>query len=151
MKKLNKHEGQNFTAAHLGQWEDLHEYVFQHPRFSKITPGKVFLKDPLNLTAMEISINKFPAGATMPFLHRHTEHEEVYIFVRGKGQFQVDNDVIDVKEGTVIRVSPDGARCWRNNSSEDLYCIVIQAKAGSLEGDTIADGKGVKQPIVWPE
>jgi len=47
---------------------------------------------------------------------------------------------MDVKEGTVIRVAPEGVRTWRNDSSEDLYFIVIQAKAGSYSGKEISDG-----------
>lgn len=46
-------------------------------------------------------------------------------FIKGSGRFQVDGDVIDVREGTVIRVAPEGTRAWRNNSSEDLYYIVL--------------------------
>jgi hypothetical protein len=59
--------------------------------------------------------------------------------------------VHDVREGTVIRVAPEGVRAWRNHSTEDLFYICIQAKAGSVEGGTTSDGQGAPGPVVWPE
>lgn len=146
-EKLDKVEGRNFTVFHVGNWSELDQYAFKHPNLPNSFPGKLFLKRELKLTGMEVSLNKFPPGASMPFYHKHQEHEELYIFIKGRGQFQIDDEVIDVGEGTVIRVAPDGIRTWRNNSSEDIYYIVIQAKVGSLSGEEISDGIAVKQCI----
>ena len=54
------------------------------------------------------------------------------------------------QEGTALRVAPDGARTWRNNSTEDLYYVVIQAKADTMKDGPIGDGMLVKEPINWP-
>jgi len=148
---LDKIEGQNFTAAHIGKWDGLDKYTFKHPKLPGEYPGKLFLKNVLKLTGMEVSLNKLPPGTQMPFYHKHKEHEELYLFIKGKGQFQIDGRVVDVREGTVIRVAPDAVRTWRNNSSEDLYFIVIQAKAGSLSGEDISDGIGVGHRVKWPD
>jgi len=86
----------------------------------------------------------------MPFYHRHREHEELYIFLKGRGQFMVDGSVVDVQEGSVIRVAPEGVRTWRNHSQEDLYYIVIQAKAGTLQSGTIEDGVVSPERVSWP-
>ena len=104
---------------------------------------------PPGLTAMELSLNKVPPGRQSPFLHRHVEHEQLYLFVRGEGQMQVDGAVFDVREGTTVRVAPDGVRAVRNCGTEDLYYVCIQAKAGSLTGETISDGRRVDGPLVW--
>ncbi len=127
MEKLvfEKIEGQNFTVAHIGKWTYLDKYIFKHPKLPGAFTGKLFLKNELKLTGTEVSLNKLPPGAQIPFYHKHKENEELYLFIKGKGQFQIDGEVVDVREGTVIRVAPDGVRTWRNNSSEDLYCIVI--------------------------
>jgi mannose-6-phosphate isomerase-like protein (cupin superfamily) len=143
-------EGQNFTVAHVGKWADLDQYTFQHPKLPGTYPGKLFLKNVLKLTGMEVSLNKVPQGTQLPFYHKHQEHEELYLFIKGKGQFQIDGEVVDVREGTVIRVAPDGVRTWRNNSSEDLYFVVIQAKAGSVSKENISDGIGVGHGVEWP-
>jgi mannose-6-phosphate isomerase-like protein (cupin superfamily) len=148
---LQKREGRNFTVAHLGGWDELDNYTFKHPRIPREYPRKLFLKDELGLTGMEVSLNKMLPGEGMPFYHAHQTNEELYVFLKGKGQFQIDGEVIDVKEGTVIRVAPDGVRAWRNNSSEELYFIVIQTRSDSFSGSNISDGKGAVAPVNWPE
>lgn len=144
---FDKLQGDNFTAAHIGKWADLDKYAFQHPKLPRPYPGKLFLKKELKLTGMEVSLNKLPPGTQMPFHHKHQENEELYLFIKGKGQFQIDGEVVDVHEGTAIRVAPEGVRTWRNNSSEDLYFVVIQARAQSLSGEDISDGIGVEGPV----
>jgi len=140
----------NVSVVHSGPWAELDQTEFKPPGFSRGLAGKKFLKDALELTAMELSLNKVPPGRQSPFLHRHVEHEELYLFVRGEGEMQVDGDVFDVREGTTVRVAPDGVRAVRNSGTEALYYVCIQAKAGSLTGQTIADGRRVEGPIVWP-
>jgi mannose-6-phosphate isomerase-like protein (cupin superfamily) len=141
-------EGKNFTAAETGALRDLGQHSHRHPRAGEVR-GKLFLRKVLGLTSMEASLGVLPPGAGLPFLHRHREHEELYIFVGGQGQFQVDGRVIDVTEGTAIRVAPDGARSWRNNSTEPLYYLCVQAAAGTVRGDTTSDGVGVDGPVEW--
>lgn len=144
-------KGRNFSGAQVGALTGLDNYQFFHPRGKgRGFPGKLFLKEPLDMTGMEVSLNKLPAGQSVPFYHQHREHEELYIFLKGKGQFLVDDTVIDVQEGSVIRVAPDGVRTWRNHSQEDLYYIVIQAKAGSLHANQIEDGIVRPEKVSWP-
>ncbi|BCJ86963.1 cupin domain-containing protein [Effusibacillus dendaii] len=139
--------GKHYTLAEAGNWSDLDQYTYGPKQF----PGKLFLKDVLELTGMEVSMNKLPAGKKVPFYHAHKENEELYIFVKGQGQFQVDDEVMDVREGTVIRVSTPGVRTWRNNSQEDLYFIVIQAKENSLTQCTVEDGIVPDRKVEWPD
>lgn len=87
----------------------------------------------------------------MPFLHKHRENEEVYLFIGGKGQIQIDGDVLDVEQGTAVRVSPEGARCWRNTSAADLLYIVVQAKECSLTAWTRSDGAEIPEKVRWPK
>jgi mannose-6-phosphate isomerase-like protein (cupin superfamily) len=58
----------------------------------------------------------------------------------------VDGQIIDVKEGTAIRVSPEGERTLRNNGSGDLFFIVIQVQAGSLNQWVMTDGHSIVPP-----
>ena len=139
-----------WSAEHSGPWSELEKVEFRPAGFSRGVFGKSFLKESLGLTGMELSLNKLPPGAQSPFLHRHTEHEELYLVVGGEGQVQVDGHVIDLREGSTVRVAPDGVRALRNTGAGPLYYVCIQAKAGSLAGATISDGRRVEGPIVWP-
>lgn len=141
-------EGKNFSAAETGPLRDLGSHSHRHPRAGEVR-GKLFLRKILGLTSMEVSLGVMPPGAGLPFLHKHCDHEELYLFVGGKGQFQVDGRILDVNEGTAIRVAPEGARSWRNNSAEPLTYICIQAAAGTVRGEATSDGVGVDRPVEW--
>ncbi|HEY9637723.1 MAG TPA: cupin domain-containing protein [Coleofasciculaceae cyanobacterium] len=141
--------GENFAVVDLGSFSDLDQFTFNLPQLNFKVEGKLFLKQLLNLTSAEISINKLAPRQSVPFYHKHGLNEEIYIFIQGNGEFQVDGSVFPVSEGTVVRVDCDGERCWRNNSDEDLYWLVIQARAGSYQGGTSEDGIGVEKRVSW--
>lgn len=141
----------NFSVVDLGEQELWNKYSTD--RINSLPgmtiPGKYFLQDVLGLTSMEISINCLPAGAKVPFLHKHQTHEEVYMFLKGEGEFQVDGEIIKVRAGTVIKVTPSGVRSWRNNSNSDLYYLVLQATENSLKSTGSDDGIKVDGKVIW--
>lgn len=142
--------GENFSTTELGEFENLDRYKFAHARLPFEVEGKVFLNSLLELTSAEISINKLPPRTSMPFHHRHRSNEEIYIFIKGRGEFRVDDELIPIREGTIIRVAPEGVRCWRNVSDEPLYYVVVQSRVGSYGNDrTIEDGEAVMKSVVW--
>jgi mannose-6-phosphate isomerase-like protein (cupin superfamily) len=142
----------NFAVAHVGMLTDLYQFTYQFPNQSLEFEGKVFLKSVLGLSSAEISLNALKPGQSIPFYHKHQLNEEIYLFVRGQGEFQVDDIVFPVKEGTVVRVDPEGERCFRNTSDTlDLCWIVVQSRAGSYEGETIQDGYGVQKRVSWQD
>ncbi|MBX9951638.1 MAG: cupin domain-containing protein, partial [Candidatus Obscuribacterales bacterium] len=116
--------GANYAHYNGGSLAEWSEHELQHPIRGKVR-GKHFLKDHLNFTGCEISINSLARGGAVPFSHQHKENEEVYIFITGKGQMQIDHEVIDVTEGSIVRVSPNGMRTWRNTGDEPLVYVVI--------------------------
>jgi mannose-6-phosphate isomerase-like protein (cupin superfamily) len=148
-QNVRKAHGKNFSAAHAGKFANLGEYSFEHPLKKRPVSGKFFLKDHIELTGMQVSLSKLPAGAAIPFYHKHKQNEELYIFVGGKGQMQVDGEVIDVEEGTCVRIAPSGERTIRNTSDHDLFYICIQAKENSLSQDTFDDGLPVDRQVAW--
>lgn len=93
--------------------------------------GKSFLHDLLGLTSCEISVSSMPAGIKLAFNHKHKQNEEIYIFLKGAGTMTLDNEVIEVKEGSCVKVLPDAIRTME--SKTELQYICVQAKAGSLE------------------
>lgn len=103
--------------------------------------GKQFVKDASGATSCEISFGTLPSGEAVPFFHSHKENEENYIILSGAGKFQVDGDVFDVAEGSVIRVSTHCDRNLRCTSAAPMTYICIQAKEGSLGGYTMTDAE----------
>lgn len=149
MKKvIIKSEGSNYSALEIGAFTNLAEYAYPHPKLKQDIHGKLFVGELLKSTGVEISFQVLPANTDIPFLHSHNEHEEVYVFIKGKGQFQVDKDLFDIQEGSVVRVAPNGKRTWRNNSNDAMILIVIQAKTETLNSYCVTDGFRVKGEIL---
>jgi mannose-6-phosphate isomerase-like protein (cupin superfamily) len=142
--------GQNFAVTDLGLFSKLRQFTFEASEAPLKLEGKVFLKQILNLSSVEVSFNNLPPNKSVLFYHKHRLNEEIYVFVRGNGEFQVDDRVFSVGEGTVVRVDPEGERCMRNTSdTEDLCWIVIQSRAGSYSDHTIQDGFCVQKKVSW--
>lgn len=103
--------------------------------------GKQFVKDATGATSCEISFGTLPTGAAVPFFHSHKENEENYIILSGAGKFQVNDEVFDIAEGSVIRVATNSDRNLKCTSAEPMTYICIQAKEGSLGNYTATDAE----------
>jgi mannose-6-phosphate isomerase-like protein (cupin superfamily) len=140
--------GVNFVHVHAGAPASWKDSRFEHPRLGTVS-GKSFLQERLGLTGMEVSLSTLPPGAGLPFLHRHNRHEELYLFLSGRGQFQVDGVTFEVEAGSAVRVAPKGERAHRNTGKEPLVFIVVQAPADGCAASSTTDGAAVAQPLVW--
>lgn len=103
--------------------------------------GKQFVKDASEATSCEISFGSLPTDASVPFFHSHKANEENYIILSGTGKFQVNNNVFDIAEGSVVRVATNCDRNLKCTSAQPLTYICIQAKEGSLGGYTMTDAE----------
>mgnify|MGYP001480275808 FL=1 len=105
-----------------------------------MTAGRTELHELLSLSGTEVSINNLPAGVSIPFVHAHTNNEELYIVLSGKGSFFVDGEEFLISEGDCLRVDPKGERCLKAVDDSALRYLCIQSRAGSLQGYTMSDG-----------
>jgi len=128
----------NFSKTELGAFTNLTE------------KGRVVVGESLGLTGAEISFNSFEPNVALPFVHSHKMNEEIYIIVNGNGEFMIDDDIIAVKEGDVLRIAPQGKRGIKAGDMGITY-ICIQAENNSLTQATENDGvmEDVKAP--WME
>lgn len=150
MKQIEKlSENKNYTAVDLGDLKSLMDYSLVHPVNKKLIEGKVFLKDATQSTGTEISFNSLPPRSEQPYFHIHRKNEETYIILSGFGFFQVDEDCFGIKEGSIVRVAPQGKRGIRNSSDETMVYMVIQSRENSLEEHTTADGERVPVEPKW--
>lgn len=97
------------------------------------------LHDALGLTGAEVSINNLPAGAAVPFVHRHQKNEEIYGVLAGAGEMWIDGEVTAIAAGDWFKVSPEENRALRAGD-QGITFVCMQVKAGSLEGFTMGDG-----------
>jgi uncharacterized cupin superfamily protein len=126
--------GKNFKVSSIGE-------------ISKI--GRVTLHNELGLTGSEVSVNNLPAGVSIPFVHTHKQNEELYIILKGKGQFYIDGEEFAVAKGDVLRLDSAAARCVKADADSSLSYVCIQTQAGSLKGFTETDGVPVDAKPSW--
>lgn len=149
MKKIEEiSSGMNYSAASTGKYDELGDYVYTLAPGIEI-PGKVFIGEPLKCSGTEVSFQIVPPSAGGDFLHTHTENEELYVVIKGSGEFQVDGSVFPIAEGGLVRVAPAGKRAWRNTGMEPIVMMVIQSKDGSLTKKGISDGHILEEAVEW--
>ena len=99
----------------------------------------------LGLTGAEVSFNSLPAGVSVPFVHSHKENEEIYIITEGKGTLTIDGEVVKIKKGNVIKISPNGKRQFAAADDEGISYVGI-----NLDDFRIPDNEGnqtIDEPI----
>ena len=151
MKKIETiKEGKNFKAVSVGKISEIIEHEL--PMGPNVTiQGKVFVGQSIGATGSEMSFQTLVPGQDSGFLHTHKTHEELYIILKGVGLYQVDGEIFNVSEGSIIRVSPDGKRALKNVGSENLTMLCIQYKANSFtDADSpMTDGVILQEELKW--
>ena len=151
MKKIETIKtGKNYAAVSVGKMNEIIEHEL--PMGPGVTiKGKVFVGQAVDATGSELSFQTLVPGQDSGFLHTHKTHEELYIILRGEGQYQVDGEIFPVSEGTIVRVSPKGKRALKNTGSENLTMLCIQYKANVFtEADSpMTDGVILQDELKW--
>lgn len=140
--------GTNYSAVELGTMATLDQYKYIFAPGVEI-PGKVFIGSDLNTTGAQLSFQSYAPNTETGFLHTHHSHEELYIFVSGDGEFQVDGTVFPVSQGSVVRVAPQGKRAVRNTGATPLVMICVQYKVDSFTSEDAADGEILHEQVKW--
>ena len=110
--------------------------------YTKTTIGnenRIELHEKLSLTGAEISLNKLPAGANVPFVHSHKENEEIYGILSGKGKAIIDGEEISLSTGDWLKIAPAAKRQFFASDVSGITYICIQVKENSLEHFTAED------------
>lgn len=149
MKEIKKiAAAENFSVISVGKLSELSEYVIELSPEVKI-PGKVFGGAALQATGSEFSFQMFQPNTETGFLHTHKNHEELYFFLAGKGEFQVDGQVFPVEEGSIVRVAPNGKRSVRNNETASLVMLCVQYRGNTFTAEDATDGVILDEPVKW--
>ena len=84
-------------------------------------------------------------GGKGSYGHRHKTQEEIYFVASGQLQFKLDDEILDLGAGTVVRVAPEVARSVWNEGPEDAVLIMCSPRSGDPGDDveTVED--------FWPE
>lgn len=139
----------NYSKANAGKLSDLDQHIFAPEGLPVSLVGKLFLGDLVDLTSMEVSLNKDAPNTGVSFFHTHKNNEELYIFLGGSGEMVIDEDRFPVEEGSVVRVAPEAKRAWWNTGKDDLYYVVIQAQVNGLITASLNDAEIIEENVPW--
>ena len=138
-----------YSKTNIGKLSDLDQHIFAPEGLPMKLVGKVFLGELVELTSMEVSLNKDAPNTGVNFFHSHKNNEELYIFLGGSGEMVVDNDQFTVEEGTAVRVATGVKRAWWNTGKDDLYYVVIQAQTDGLKASKLNDAEIIEEKVPW--
>jgi mannose-6-phosphate isomerase-like protein (cupin superfamily) len=84
-------------------------------------------------------------GGKGSYGHRHKTQEEIYFVASGELLFKLEDEVIEVAAGSVVRIAPHVVRSVWNDGPDDAILIMCSIKSDDPAGDheTVPD--------FWPE
>jgi len=82
------------------------------------------VKDNTNLNNLIVSSTMLRANKSTTG-HRHAGQEEVYIFIKGSGQMELDHRIFDVKAGDTVLIEDNVFHKVHNNTDFGLEFICI--------------------------
>ena len=100
-----------------------------------------FARSHLDSQHLGISYLRYDPGLRSPTAHSHREQEEAYVVIGGSGRVRLDDEVRDIRQWDVVRVSPATVRAFEAGP-DGLELIA----AGS---DRPEGGDGVRAEPAW--
>ena len=83
----------------------------QAPKF-EMSPNLEFRMagGPLESEESALSYLRVAPGFRLPFGHRHSEQEEIYLLVGGSAQLKLDDEIVDLEPWDTVRIAKDTVR-----------------------------------------
>ena len=108
-----------YTVKHLDETTNLFEGNY---------PGEMRLATyEIGAEQAAFSYRRMPqhTGGKGSYGHRHKTQEEIYFVMSGKLQFKLDDEVLDLEQGSVVRVAPETWRSVWNDEKEDAELVIV--------------------------
>ncbi|SDS34828.1 cupin domain-containing protein [Microterricola viridarii] len=113
--------------------------------------GRRIVDRELAMQYIGLSANALEPGEEAGYWHAHSRIEEVYVFLDGRGQMGLDDDVVEVGAGTVVRVAQGVWRTWRArpDSPGELRWLCIRAGGDQLPDRPDDSSLNPGKPMPW--
>ena len=102
-------------------------------------PGEMRMSAASNLGNEQVAFTwrRMPAqtGGKGSYGHRHKTTEEIYFVASGTLQFKIEDEVMDLGEGTVVRMAPQVTRSVWNEGPEDAVLIMCSVRTDDPGAD----------------
>lgn len=131
----------------------LDEWRSHHGGFdeARSRDGRRVVDHELTMQYIGLTANALAPGEQAGYWHVHSRIEELYVFLEGRGQMALDDDIVDVGAGTVIRVGQGVARTWRAlpDSLGELRWLCIRAGGEHLPHLPDDSVRLPERPMPW--
>ena len=123
--------------------------VEEIPDFSGDYPGEMRHSSGADLGNEQIAFmwRRMPpeTGGKGSYGHRHKNDEEIYFILDGTVQFKLEDEILDLGPGTVVRCAPQVVRSVWNEGPDDVVLMIVGRRSNDLSDDVeTVDG-------FWPE
>ena len=105
-------------------------------------PGDVearFGRSHLDSEHLGVSFFRYGPGFRSPIGHRHREQEEAYVVVSGSGRIRLDDEVVELRQWDVVRVSPAVVRAFEGGPDGIELIAVGSDRPEGGDGEMVAD------------
>ena len=115
------------------------------PRFG-LAPGLEarFGRRPLESEIVAVSRETLAPGFRVPFGHRHRDQEEIYVVLRGSGRIKIDDEILDLRQGDVVRL---GRGVWRCTEAGPGGPAVSRGRRAGLRRGRLGDRAGLVERL----
>jgi mannose-6-phosphate isomerase-like protein (cupin superfamily) len=141
---------QNYEVVSIGALDDWRSH-FGGFTEAKSRQGRRIVDHELTMQFIGLSANALEPGEQAGYWHSHAEMEELYVFLEGDGQMGLDDDVVDVAPGSVVRVGQGVWRTWRASpgSPGQLRWLCIRAGGEHLAHAPSDSTRDDARPMPW--
>src|SRR5918993_1387744 len=113
----------------LDQWRA--HYGGFRPNSSR--DGRRIVDHEMTMQFIGMSANALQPGEEAGYWHQHGRVEELYVFLEGEGQIGLDDEIVDVHAGSVVRVGQGVWRTWRATPTSPGELRWLCIRAGGYE------------------
>ncbi|MCL7416513.1 MAG: cupin domain-containing protein [Halalkalicoccus sp.] len=95
--------------------------------------SNVDLVTELGCTEIRPRVWELAPGDVMSY-HRQREQEEFYYVLSGSARIRIDDERLDIPEGTALRIPPETPRQVFNDTEEDHRWLIVGAPPAEDDG-----------------
>ena len=109
------------------------------PDISGDYPGEMRMTAAADLGNEQLAFmwRRMPAqtGGKGSYGHRHKDDEEIYLVIDGTVQFKLEDEILDLGPGSVVRCAPEVVRSVWNEGPDDVTLIVFGRRSDDPRND----------------
>ncbi len=104
-----------------------------------------FARRALGSSNLGVSRETLAPGFRVPFGHTHRRQEEVYVVLRVSGRIKIDDEIVELREGDLVRVAPGVWRCTEAGA-DGMQILAVGAPTSAEDDSELEQGWWADEP-----